>query len=899
MSLNYQRTIRGSIAKGPNVPLKASVAIITAIILSSCYGGDGTSSYSLDEVFNHSSMVESSSDATTDDTTTEDKTTEDTKNDGAINDNVTAETYSSATESELSGVQHLNANVSALGLGVKEVTTREFDIRSKADVDARADKALEGVVQTPVAVLISGDNDTETSQGFKSYDGTAEVLAPDDLAYTSVYKDYGNDEMRVGHIDGAVSAGGLLVPVDGVAVLGFETESLPTDGQFVYSGDATYRPVGQDRNISYGTSAFTADFVEKRVDGRVKFGGLMYDLGADIEGSTFSGSAYGNTTEGAFYGADAGYLGGIYYNNTAQGTYGAAKVNNSTPTTELTGVQHVRADIRDLGQDVKSARATTRNFDIRSLDDIDARADLLLPSLIKAPVAMQLASTDDVETENGFQTYEGTADVLADGDLNYVSVYKDFGDDGEMRIAHVDGAVMADTLEVPVDGIAVIGQETATMPTEGSVVYKGDATYRKVGTGNEVNYGSSALTANFVASTLDGTLDFDNVADIEIAAVIEGNEFSGRKDGYNTTGGFYGTDAEYVGGIYQNNRAQGTFGASKDMGTTDPEPPANPDVAAETDVSGVMSNTLSSVQGTGTSNRVGYRQFVTDDQTFTETELDANDEEGPIITDGGDNFPDYSEYDARLDIVSPSQFTESSIVTTVRDDDVDAGNDFKKSADTNDVVFEKVDSLVGDIDLILASNSVYRNFDTQMQIGHVYGPIRKEGLFSGVKSRYSNVYAIGNATASEDIDYLKALAQYNIDNGVNDGTFQYDGVATYIEDLHLGDGDRNGPTVDGTSAFNADFVNGTLEGTLSFADGDYTYMPENNEINIAATIDGNEFTGREGNIATAGGFFGEDAQFLGGIYQDAREEEGALTPGTGTKPGTGTTFQGTFGAEKQ
>ena len=893
MSLNYQRTIRGSIAKGPNVPLKASVAIITAIILSSCYGGDGTSSYNFDEVFNHSSIVEPPSS----DTTTEDSTTEDT-----TNDNVIAEAYSSAAEAELSGVQHLNANVSALGQGVKKVTTREFVIRSKADVDARADKALEGVVQAPVAVLISGDDDTETSQGFKSYDGTAEVLAPDDLAYTSVYKDYGNDEMRVGHIDGAVAAGGLIVPVDGVAALGYKTESTPSEGQFVYSGDATYRPVGQDQNISYGTSAFTADFVDKRVDGRVKFGALMYDLGADIEGSTFSGSAYGNTTKGAFYGADAGYLGGIYYNNTAQGTYGAAKANapQPAPTAELTGVQHVRADIRDLEREVTSVRATTRNFDIRSLDDIDARADLLLPSLITDPVAMQLAGADDAETKNGFQTYNGSADVLANDDLEYISVYKDFGDNSEMRIAHVDGNVVAGNLEVPVDGVAVIGQETTTMPTEGSVVYKGDATYRKVGTGNEVNYGSSALTADFVASTVNGALEFDDVADIEIAAIIEGNEFSGRKDGYNTTGGFYGTDAEYVGGIYQNNRAQGTFGASKDMGTADPEPPVNPDVAAETDVSGVMSNTLSSVEGLGTSNRVGYRQFVTDDQTFTETEDDANGEEGPIITQEGDNFTSYDAFDARLDIVSPSQFTEPQEIVIVRDDDVDAGNDFKKSAGMNNVKFQNVNSIIGLIELSLDYDSVYRNFDTQMQIGHVYGPISKEaGLGSGVKSRYSNVYAIGNATASEDMDYLKVLAQYNIDNGVNDGTFQYDGVATYIENLHLGDGDRNGPTVDGTSTFNADFVNGKLEGTLSFAEGDYAYMPENNEINIAATIDGNEFTGREGNIATAGGFFGEDAQFLGGIYQDALEEEGALTPGTGTKPGTGTTFQGTFGAEKQ
>ena len=889
MSPKHQRTINGNLPKRPNVPLKASVAIITAIILSSCYGGDGASSYSFDEVFNHSSLTQPKTDNTTTDDT-------------AAND--------ATPEAELTGAQHVLIDATEAGQGKLDTTTREFTARSTADIDARAELAAPDIISKAVPVTISGDNDTDTEQGFKSHSDSATVqsaLGELELNYDSVYKDFDDDNvMRIGHIDGPVdvAALGITVPVDGVFVVGNATQeaNMPSEGSVEYKGDATYRLTGIDNNIEYGSSVFTADFVATTVDGTLSFDDVdTINLAANIDGNVFSGTNDGYDTEGGFYGGEAEYLGGIYEGNGAQGTYGANKeVTAPPPSTNLTGVQHVRADVRDLGQNTNSVRATTRDFDIRSLDDIDARADLLLPSLITDPVAMQLAGTDDVETENGFQTYEGTANVLADDDLNYVSVYKDFGDDGEMRIAHVDGAVMADTLEVPVDGVAVIGQETTTMPTEGAVDYKGDATYRKVGVGNEVNYGSSALTADFVASTVNGALEFDEVVDIEIAAVIEGNEFSGRKNGYNTTGGFYGTDAEYVGGIYQNNRAQGTFGASKDMGITDPEPPVNPEVPAESDISGVMSNTLSSVQGLGTTNRIGYRQFVTDDQTFTETEPDANGEEGPIITQEGDNFTSYDAFDARLDIVSPSQFTEPQEIITVRDDDVDAGNDFKKSAAMNNVKFQNVNSILGPLELSLDYDSVYRNFDTQMQIGHVYGPISKEGgLGSGVKSRYSNVYAIGNATALADMDYLKSVAQYNVDNDINDGTVQYEGVATYIEKLHLADGDRDGPVVDGTSTFNADFVDGTLEGTLNFAEGDYVHMPEDNEINIAATIDGNEFTSKEDIIATAGGFFGQDAQFLGGIYQEAREEEGALTPGTGTIAGTGTNFQGTFGAEKQ
>ena len=81
---------------------------------------------------------------------------------------------------------------------------------------------------------------------------------------------------------------------------------------------------------------------------------------------------------------------------------------------------------------------------------------------------------------------------------------------------------------------------------------------------------------------------------------------------------------------------------------------------------------------------------------------------------------------------------------------------------------------------------------------------------------------------------------------------------------------------------------------LTFADGDYKYMPTDNKININADISGNTFAGNVNNIDTAGGFYGEDAKFLGGVYQEALAQGGK-----GVQPGEGTTFQGTFGAEKQ
>ena len=88
---------------------------------------------------------------------------------------------------------------------------------------------------------------------------------------------------------------------------------------------------------------------------------------------------------------------------------------------------------------------------------------------------------------------------------------------------------------------------------------------------------------------------------------------------------------------------------------------------------------------------------------------------------------------------------------------------------------------------------------------------------------------------------------------------------------------------------------------MTFADGDYQYMPTGNEININADITGNTFAGNtfdpatgKAGIDTAGGFYGEDAKFLGGVYQEVLAQGGK-----GAQPGEGTTFQGTFGAEKQ
>ena len=571
-----------------------------------------------------------------------------------------------------------------------------------------------------------------------------------------------------------------------------------------------------------------------------------------------------------------------------------------------TGVQHLSVDASALKQGVKTT--TTRDFAIRSSSDVDARADFALDILPK-PITIQVSGDNDAETKNGFKAYQGTGNVTGEGDLAYIATYKDFGN-GIMRIAHIDGA--AANGAVPVDGVAVVGNKTATLPTDGKFEYAGDATNRKVGVDNAVEYGSSKFTADFVAKKVDGTLKFAKTEDIILSANIGGediaaNEFSGEKNGYNTNGAFYGKDANFIGGIYEGKGSQGTFGAEKDGTPADlvsPEEPEliNPDVAPDINMTGFQSTALSSnersivVPAVGIDRQfddaIGYVAIRDDASDFTET-TELNGSQVPVDDRQGDNFTGFETGVVRADMVQPASVLQAINVNLRQEG---------KGSIT-------VDAGQGSFNPNLVYNAVYKNFDEVMQTGHVYGFLNS-GI-AGDLSRVANVYVEGYLTNQEDMDYL---AQ------VNDGKAQYSGTATYMENLHLGDYELasgatvlgvtkltavtdgvNSDPINGTSAFDVDFVAKKLSGTLSFDAGDYKYMPAGNKINIEAGITGNTFAGNtfdpesgKAGIDTAGGFYGVDANFLGGVYQQA------LTPGgKADVAGTGTTFQGTFGAEKQ
>ena len=506
-----------------------------------------------------------------------------------------------------------------------------------------------------------------------------------------------------------------------------------------------------------------------------------------------------------------------------------------------------------------------------------------------------MSGDNDAETENGFKAYEGTGNVTGEGDLAYIATYKDFGANGEMRIAHIDGA--AANGAVPVDGVAVVGNKTATLPTEGTFEYAGDATNRKVGIDNAVEYGSSEFTADFVAKKVDGTLKFAKTEDIILSANIGGediaaNEFSGEKNGYNTNGAFYGKDANFIGGIYEGNGSQGTFGGEKGGTPADPVDPVDPNLPpADTNITGFQSTALSSKERELPLNQgqldsaIGYSAIRGDKDTWSGNQADvAADGTLPAdkVLDTGDNFTAFDTLSLRADMVKP-QSVQKALTVNPKQEGLGS---------------LKVEAGKGNFNPDFKYNAVYKSFGTQMQTGHVYGFINSS--VAGDVSRVANVYVQGNLTSQA---YMDSLAK------VNDGKAQYVGSATYMENIHLDDFGTTvsgfkwtaTPTegaiiapVNGTSNFDVDFVNSKLEGTLSFAAGDYKYMPAGNEIKIEAGITGNTFAGNNG-IDTAGGFYGDKAEFLGGIYQDT----GDVAGGKGAGAGTGTKFQGTFGAAKQ
>ena len=994
----------------------------------------------------------------------------------AAKDALAAAAIKNAPETKKTGAQSLSIDPSSAGLPTAfEATSRDFNATANS-IEARADTASGGLLPI-VNITTSGANDTNLQDGFKSHDDSTDIttaLGVLPLTYTSTYKDFG-DDMRIGHIDGAAALGASQLPVNGVAVVGNATQAvnMPTEGKVGYTGDATYRQLGIGNDIEFGKSVFTADFVAQNVKGDLTFANAgKIGLTAGINGNQFSGTAANNagySTEGGFFGGDAQYLGGVYEGNGAQGTYGAksdkqtaaekaaikaqadadkanaaiaavqaaadkataaaikaqadaakaqaalekaeealanagtgdgglaaalaraeaaeaaeaaalessskaedarvaaqnaqaaaedaalkaqaaadkavgeaqaqkeakekalqaqkvaesakavaeaakieaenaknealsakanaeaardeaiARAEAAEAAAEVAGNQFTAPDSRISGVQSTSLNSDDGIFDNNSnsynklkvyANELDGRASL-------KPIDVTLRGSNDGATDNAYGTsnngfkeykdnisFEGRlGSTIHNRDMKYSSVYKNFDD--QMQIGHVFGdmknGILYDknlsTTYVQGNATNLGDMNKLTNVNEGKANYTGVATYVE---GGKISVdGKSKFDVDFVAKSLEGELTFSD-KQVDINATISNNTFASEEGAaVNTVGGFYGKGAGLLGGVYERETdgsyIKGTYGASK----VDPTVEVIPD-PTESKMTGFQSTALSSKEKTlpfglgQLDNAIGYVEIRTDKSAWTELKTE-NGSQVPVDNSKGDNFTSFSNGKVLADMVKPDSVLKPIEVSLTSNGSVtvDAGKG------TNNPNYQY--------------NAVYKNFDSQMQVGHVYGNFIA-GFGVGAVSRAANVYVEGYLTSQAGMDNLKT---------VNDGKAQYNGVATYIENIHLADNASTAP-VNGTSAFNVDFVDGSVDGTLSFTGTDYKYMPTGNEIKIAADITGNTFAGNANGIDTAGGFYGEEGKFLGGIYQDA-----SVPGGKGDVAGTGTKFQGTFGAEKQ
>jgi len=101
--------------------------------------------------------------------------------------------------------------------------------------------------------------------------------------------------------------------------------------------------------------------------------------------------------------------------------------------------------------------------------------------------------------------------------------------------------------------VFALGDPTPTdkMPTSGDTYYIGLSTFA-MGTNPEFRTGLSSFHVNFDEKTIDGEVYGDSrVNPIGLGGKINGNAFSGSKDGVEMQGHFYGPQAEQVGGIFK------------------------------------------------------------------------------------------------------------------------------------------------------------------------------------------------------------------------------------------------------------------------------------------------------------------------------------------------------------
>ena len=104
----------------------------------------------------------------------------------------------------------------------------------------------------------------------------------------------------------------------------------------------------------------------------------------------------------------------------------------------------------------------------------------------------------------------------------------------------------------------------AQIPTAGKVEYDGGAAYKKDGD-NSQRTGMTA-TADFANKVIDINIKKSRfVPDMKFGGKITGNSFAGEVNGIKTQGGFFGENAQEMGGLFTNeaDQSRGAFGGIK------------------------------------------------------------------------------------------------------------------------------------------------------------------------------------------------------------------------------------------------------------------------------------------------------------------------------------------------
>lgn len=138
--------------------------------------------------------------------------------------------------------------------------------------------------------------------------------------------------------------------------------------------------------------------------------------------------------------------------------------------------------------------------------------------------------------------------------------------DNSVSSTTLDHAKYGFVITQPGASVFVIGKPTQEMPKSGTATYNGRALiFRPADGKHDRAHWNSQFVVDFATNKLDGVLSETGGTGILLKADIEGNKFKGTYDGTYTEGGFFGTNASELSGLFSSKELGyvGAYGAKK------------------------------------------------------------------------------------------------------------------------------------------------------------------------------------------------------------------------------------------------------------------------------------------------------------------------------------------------